>query len=106
MITTPKSGHTNFNDHTHFGLTNQKVLATACIVLVFQCLASMEETVYHCNISVDEMDCKLLLLFHCEHSEEKESERERDRQKEKETEREQRRIQQFMKGGSFTRLAE
>ena len=45
----------------------------------------MKKTVDHCNITVDELDCKLVLVFHCKHGQERkrESERERKRQKEK-----------------------
>ena len=39
----------------------------------------MEKTIDHCNISVDELDCKLVLVFHCKHGEERESERNRDK---------------------------
>ena len=35
-------------------------------------MASMEKTVDYCNTSVDELDCKVVLVFHCKHSEEKE----------------------------------
>ena len=66
------------------------------IVSVYRGLASMEKTVDHCNISVDELDCMLVLVFHCKYGEERESERDRDgkkvrmreRQKQKKTERE------------------
>ena len=60
------------------------------IVSVYQGLASMEKTVDHCNILVDELDCKLVLAFHCKHGEESEREREtekeryRDRERDKE----------------------
>ena len=56
------------------------------IFSVYWGLASMKKTVDHCNISVDELKCKLVLVFHCKHDEERESEKER--QKEKETKRE------------------
>ena len=56
------------------------------IVSVYRDLASVEKTADHCNISVDELDCKIVLVFHCNHGEERDSERER--QKEKETKRE------------------
>ena len=46
----------------------------------------MEKTVDHCNIFVDELGCKLVLVIHCKHGEKKESEREKEKQKEKETE--------------------
>ena len=54
---------------------------------VYLGLASMEKTVDHLNISVDELECDLVSVFHCKHGEEKESERERDRKKETERER-------------------
>ena len=46
----------------------------------------MEKTVNHCNIFVDELDCKLVLVIHCKHGEETESERKRQKEKETETE--------------------
>ena len=54
------------------------------IASVYWGLASMEKTVDHCNIYVDELDCKLVLVFQCKHGEERS---EREGQKEKETER-------------------
>ena len=47
----------------------------------------MEKTIDHCNISVDELDCKLVLVFHCKHGEERERESEREREKERDKER-------------------
>ena len=55
---------------------------------MFRGLASLEKTVDHCNISLDELDCKLVLVFHCKHGEEKEREKKREREKERERERE------------------
>ena len=51
----------------------------------------MEKTVDHCNISVDELDCKLVLVFHCKHGEERESEREKDRKRKRHRERQRQR---------------
>ena len=58
------------------------------IVSMYRVLASMEKTVDHCNISVDELDCKLVLVFHCKHGEEREIERERERERETKRQRE------------------
>ena len=57
-------------------------------LFVYRSLASIEKTVDHCNISVDELDCKLLLVFHSKHDEKREREREKERQKGNETKRE------------------
>ena len=64
------------------------------IVSVYWGLISMEKTVDHCNISVDELHCKLVLVFHCKYGEERKSERDKngkrvrikERQKQKKTE--------------------
>ena len=48
----------------------------------------MEKTVDHRNISVDELDCQLVLVFHCKHGDEKERVRERERERKKGTKRE------------------
>ena len=58
-------------------------------VSVYRGLASMEKSVDHCHISVEELDCKLVLAFHCKQDEEREGERERKTEgekKERETE--------------------
>ena len=47
----------------------------------------MEKAVDHCNIFVDELDCKPVLVFHCKHVEEKERVREREKEREKDKER-------------------
>ena len=54
-------------------------LSFQSIVSMYCGLASMEETDDHCNISVDELDCKLALVFLCKHGEEREKVRERER---------------------------
>ena len=41
----------------------------------------MEKTVDHGNISVDELDFKLVLVFHCTHDEERERVRQNEREK-------------------------
>ena len=57
------------------------------IASVYRGLASMEKTVDVRNISVDELDCKLVLVFHCKHDDERETERERDKEKDRDKER-------------------
>ena len=57
------------------------------IVSVCRGLASMEKTVDHCDISLNELDCKLVLVFHCKPGEERESERERDTERERDRDR-------------------
>ena len=47
----------------------------------------MEKTVDHCNISVDELDCKLVLVFHDKNGEHRQSERERDRKRKRQRQR-------------------
>ena len=47
----------------------------------------MEKTVEHCNISVDEHDFKLVLVFLCKHIEERDRERQRKRKRERDKER-------------------
>ena len=53
-------------------------------------LASKEKTVDHCNISVDELDYKIVGVFRCKHCEERQRERERktngQRDRERDTE--------------------
>ena len=66
------------------------------IASVYWGLASMEKTVDHCHISVDELDCKLVLVFHCKHGEGRKNKRER--QKEKETKRDRDRDRKSQKG--------
>ena len=58
------------------------------IVSVYRGLASREKTVDHGNISVDELDCNLVLVFQCKLDDQRQSERERERetQRERETE--------------------
>ena len=68
------------------------------IVSMYQGLASMERTVDHCNISVDELDCKLVLVFHCKHGEKRESEKERDRRIKRQRERDRDRNRERQKG--------
>ena len=53
----------------------------------------MEKTVDHCYISVDELDCKLVLVFCYKHGEErviekKEKDRKKERERQEQTERE------------------
>ena len=48
----------------------------------------MEKTVDHCNIFVDKLDCKLVLVFHCKHDEERMRVREREKNKEEDKDRE------------------
>ena len=58
-------------------------LSFQSVVSMYWGLASMEKTVDHCNISVDKLDCKLVLAFHSKHGEEKESVREREKERER-----------------------
>ena len=60
-------------------------LSFQSIVSMYRGLASMEKTVDHCNIFVDELDCKLVLVFYCKHGEERERVKEREREKERQT---------------------
>ena len=64
------------------------------IVLVYQGMALMEKTFDHCTISVDGLDCKLVLVFHCKCVEKRERVKEKDRQKEKEMKRKRQRQKQ------------
>ena len=54
---------------------------------MYRGLASMEKTIDGCNISEDELDCKLTLVFHCRNGEERERVRECDKERGKNRER-------------------
>ena len=54
---------------------------------MYRGMASMEKTTDHCNISVNELDCNLVLVLHCKHGEERKSEREKDRKTKRQSER-------------------
>ena len=56
-------------------------------LFVYRSLASIKKKVDHCNISVDELDCKFLLVFHSKHDQKGESERERETERERNKER-------------------
>ena len=47
----------------------------------------MEKTVDHCNIFVEELDCKLVLVFYCKHGEERKRMREEEKERERDKER-------------------
>ena len=51
------------------------------IVSMYRVLASMENTLVHCNISLNELDSKFVLVFHCKNGEEWERVREKDNEK-------------------------
>ena len=57
------------------------ILLFQSIVSMFRGLASMEKTVDHCNIFVDELDWKLVLVFHCKHKKMEDKNREKEREK-------------------------
>ena len=63
------------------------LLSFHSIVLMYPGLASMEKTTDHCNIFVDELECNLVLVFHCKQGEEKEGLRKREREIKRQRER-------------------
>ena len=56
------------------------------IVFMYRGLASMEKTDNDGNIFLDELDCKLVLVFHCTNHEEKERGKEEERKRKKQSE--------------------
>ena len=62
-------------------------LSFQSIFSMYRGLASREKTIDCCNISLDELDCNLVLVFHCKRGEERERVRECDKERDKNRER-------------------